>query len=641
MSYNDFKTSAKAILAGPLSKKDFQTAQREDEFCSKILNSLRLLRQFVLVDGLLYRKRGGRIKLVLPLALMDIMINSKHFTVFGLHFSRSRILRDITNKYHVQMSTLKKRLKRLHNNCLICQFNTTTKVDQELRQSDYIYAPRVTWGVDLIPNMPLSNSNRKVAMLAVDLFTGYIQICPLQDRTAKSLIAGIEQLIIRPFCAPQYIRSDEEAGLFNSQEFYDFLKPRGIKYFPTSVGSPWANSTAERSVRTIKDAARNFFLQEKVGDEWEKYIDYFTRAHNQSASVYGFAPEELMFATTIPNANDLIQFWPNTTSHSDYMEKIVPLAENNRKIAERRAIEKRSKNRTYKNIMRTKKVFQLGQIVAHRQLQVATGSAMSLKPNFTGPYVIEELHDDKVSATITNLMTGAESKAHFNNLAPISYHPAANRLREKFDEELENLSNQPMGSQDTPSMDEDGNEISDLSQMLPSKYTVMSKTRRPVKIITFQEDPNVIIPRFFDDDGNEMTGDQLIDRAISTQLESDPIAHDTYEEGPNSQDPDYGQLIEPDDLLHERQLFGSQSVELKAETEEMSTEEEEETEEQVATEYFKDRIKFHKEFIEALRANWPKKVKEIESKTIEQLSEEADNYPSFESSSSSDIDSDY
>ncbi len=79
--------------------------------------------------------------------------------------------------------------------------------------------------------------------------------------------------------------SDEEPGLFNSKDFYDYLQPFGTKYLPTSVGSPWANSTAERSVCTIKDAAQNFFCQEKVEKEWEKYIDYFTQAHNQSISV--------------------------------------------------------------------------------------------------------------------------------------------------------------------------------------------------------------------------------------------------------------------------------------------------------------------------------------------------------------------
>jgi hypothetical protein len=108
------------------------------------------------------------------------------------------------------------------------------------------------------------------------------------------------------------LRSDEEPELFNSKDFYDYLQPLGTKYLPTSVGSPRTNSTAEKSVLTIKDATQNFFCQEKVKKEWEKYIDYFTQAYNQLISVYGYSPKELIFRYKMPNPIYLLQFWPNT-----------------------------------------------------------------------------------------------------------------------------------------------------------------------------------------------------------------------------------------------------------------------------------------------------------------------------------------
>ena len=45
---------------------------------------------------------------------------------------------------------------------------------------------------------------------------------------------------------------------------------------------------------------------------------------------------------------------------------------------------KKDKNRTYKNQARVSKTFELGQIVAHRQLQLATGPNMSMEPKFDG-----------------------------------------------------------------------------------------------------------------------------------------------------------------------------------------------------------------------------------------------------------------
>jgi len=132
----------------------------------------------------------------------------------------------------------------------------------------------------LIPNLPLSEDGDKAALLAEDLFTGYVQLCPIKDRTTKTLINAIQRTVINPFSIPKFLKTDEEPGLFRSQEFYDFLKPLGTKFMPTSVGAPWANSNAERSIRTIKEAMRKYFLQEKVESQWDQYAHFFTNAHN-------------------------------------------------------------------------------------------------------------------------------------------------------------------------------------------------------------------------------------------------------------------------------------------------------------------------------------------------------------------------
>ena len=120
-----------------------------------------------------------------------MVINTKHFSVFGLHASMTRIKRDITSKYHVRHRTLTKKLQKLKTNCLICQFNATGEKDHSLRKTDYVLAPRVTWAIDLMPNMPQTERGNKAALLAVDLFSGYIQVCPLKDKKVETLISAI------------------------------------------------------------------------------------------------------------------------------------------------------------------------------------------------------------------------------------------------------------------------------------------------------------------------------------------------------------------------------------------------------------------------------------------------------------------
>ncbi len=70
-----------------------------------------------------------------------------------------------------------------------------------------------------MPNMPLTKKGNRVALLAVDLFTGYIQICPMPDRRTETLIEAIRKTIIKPFGIPKFLRSDNEPGLWTSNEF--------------------------------------------------------------------------------------------------------------------------------------------------------------------------------------------------------------------------------------------------------------------------------------------------------------------------------------------------------------------------------------------------------------------------------------
>jgi hypothetical protein len=127
-----------------------------------------------------------------------------------------------------------------------------------------------------------------------------------------------------------------------------------------------------------------------------------------------------------PDPNDLLQFWPNATDPADYMKKIMPVAEKMRERSQCRADKSKSRVRSFKNLTRIKKQFLIGQSVAHRQLQVATGPGMGMKPKYTGPYIVEAIDDDGVSATIVHIHTGQQMKAHFTNLSIIDFRPKAN-----------------------------------------------------------------------------------------------------------------------------------------------------------------------------------------------------------------------
>ncbi len=150
---------------------------------------------FTVIEGLLFFKSYTIIKLVLPVALLDMVINKKHFSVFGLPFSKTWISRDICAQYFMRQSKLNSWLNDLKTNCLLCQFNFMGKQDQELWRTDDIDSPGTTWAKDIIPNMPKTTDGNKAILLAVDLFTGYIQLHLLKEKTTPALIEAIELLV--------------------------------------------------------------------------------------------------------------------------------------------------------------------------------------------------------------------------------------------------------------------------------------------------------------------------------------------------------------------------------------------------------------------------------------------------------------
>jgi hypothetical protein len=334
---------------------------------------------------------------------------------------------------------LNKMLNHLTEACTQCQFNSSAPKGHIYKNSNFIYAPRVTWAVDIIPSLTTTKSGNTAIFLAVDMFTGYVQLKPLKSRKTEELIEAVKATIIQPFGIPKFFRCDNESSMANSTEFYRFMAPLDINFLPCSTASPWSNGAAERGVQTIKLAIRKFCQQECKENEWDDYLHFFVGSHNKSTSVYGFTPEYLHFGFSNPAPNDLVQIWPNISTQEEYVQKILKHVESDRKSAREKASNRNRDNITRRNLIRTDKKFAPGQIVLHRQLQVSTGQGGALKPLFTGPYLIDSIDKDKSSAVIEHLHSGQRINAHFTNIKLFNFDPYQARLPEDFDAQIDKL----------------------------------------------------------------------------------------------------------------------------------------------------------------------------------------------------------
>jgi hypothetical protein len=421
ISYTDVRSHSIISNGNKISPKQFHAMQMTDPAIVAGIDSKD--KNISLHNGIFYKLVNGNKKIFLPECLLIPLITLHHYVAPGIHKTKQQISRDICEIYYVSKTKLEQYIKEQINNCHICQIFSDGKQHLKILQLPRHSTTRLSWSVDLITDLSVSDNGFKILLIAVDDFSNYIVAIPLRTTTAKELIQAIKYHLISPFGIPKFIRSDEQPGIYNSKEFFTFFDELGIELQATAVASPFSNGRAETTIKIFKHAARKYFHQHNCIKQWDDHIPLLTAALNSSINSYGFAPEEIMFGHRLENRFALVDLPstenddPNTNERA--IETFLERAINIRQKYESMKNKKHDANATFKNKHANEKCFAMGDLVLHRQLQVSTGTASKYRPQLTGPYVIQEI--DGITATCKHLESGRIIKAHFLNLAPYRY----------------------------------------------------------------------------------------------------------------------------------------------------------------------------------------------------------------------------
>ena len=433
VTHQDLTLLCQIASDGIVTAKCLAEAQKRDPLWEDIYRDVP--EPYFKHDNILFCKQNGTDKalIVLPTVLIKPLLNAKHYSLFGVHHTTARIKRDVLEIYSVDKRALIRELALLKASCIPCQYVAPIPNKQPFKRFDNVTEPRTIWAVDLIPNMPSSERGNSCIFLAIDMYTCYVQVFAVPNRSGPVLKDAVQECIIRPFGIPKFIRFDNEAGLENYAAFYNYCQSLRIDALPCSAGAPWSNGAAERAVQTIKQNLRKFVIHEHDKDHWDEYIHFVAMAHNSSLSVYGHSPEELHFGRSLPDRSDLIELHPTGVSQRDYMDFIEDKA-NAARTAMRLESDKQNKRvMTYRNKNRSDKTFAVGDVVLKRQTQVSVGPNSAVRPKFTGPYHIDSIRPTEASADIVHYRTGKTIHSHFSDLQKLYHDQEYARLPASFD----------------------------------------------------------------------------------------------------------------------------------------------------------------------------------------------------------------
>jgi transposase InsO family protein len=107
------------------------------------------------------------------------------------------------------------------------------------------------WGLDFKGEVhPSSTKGHIFVLVAIDYFTKWVEVVPLQNMTHRELIDFVMNHIVHRFGIPQNLTTDQ-GGAFMSRQFKEYTSSLGIKLLNSSTYYAQANGQAKASNKIL------------------------------------------------------------------------------------------------------------------------------------------------------------------------------------------------------------------------------------------------------------------------------------------------------------------------------------------------------------------------------------------------------
>jgi hypothetical protein len=301
------------VTDGKLTIDSFREAQSLDEDIMSMMRNPK--HGYHIKKGVLIKKVQESDKLVLPDNLLQSLLFSLHYSIYGLHNSRKKMMQIINNMYYVPK--LAQKVTDYTANCYFCMTNVMPNTAKHtIARIPKPLAPRLSYSFDILPGLPICDGFNQIYIF-IDNFSLYSILIPAKSKKADELLRAFKTHIVKPFFPPKSINSDGERATI-SDEWKEYLDSLDIDSSNTAAHSPWSNSIAELCVKKVKTVLRVFCKQ--TGTKWPDQIEHINNTLNKTPNTYGYSPQELMFGQTLPHNDDFLNLMDEATSIDDYVK---------------------------------------------------------------------------------------------------------------------------------------------------------------------------------------------------------------------------------------------------------------------------------------------------------------------------------
>ena len=254
--------------------------------------------------------RGGMLnfdnRLVIPTTLRKEAIGRIHRSS---HFGQTRTIELMKRNYF--WARMARDVKQFCRNCLICQKVKAKSLPaqpmEQFKEEGWLPGDAVAMDV---ATLPWGDGLLRYFIIMVDLFSQYVELAPLEDQTAESVVREFKRSwIYRGHGVPEVLLTDQGPNV-DGQKVREICGQLAIEKRHTTAYHPQADGMAERGIGTVKQTIRCLLLDMEMEQaSWPMLLPevsfLLNNVHNASTKL---SPHMLTFGREPKAPNDVRPF---------------------------------------------------------------------------------------------------------------------------------------------------------------------------------------------------------------------------------------------------------------------------------------------------------------------------------------------